>query len=75
MIKVCHISTVHPHNDDRIFYKECVSLSEAGYEVYYLVPSANERIEYGVKIIPLKKASSRLTRVFILSWIAFFKAL
>jgi glycosyltransferase involved in cell wall biosynthesis len=75
MIKVCHISTVHPDNDDRIFYKECVSLSEAGYEVYYLVPSENERIENGVKIVPLKKASSRLTRVFVLSWIAFFKAL
>lgn len=75
MIKVCHISTVHPDNDDRIFYKECVSLSDAGYEVYYLVPSENERIENGVKIIPLKKASSRLTRIFVLSWIAFFKAL
>lgn len=75
MIKVCHISTVHQDNDDRIFYKECISLVEAGYDVYYLVQSDSYKVLNGVKIIPLKFASSRFYRVFILSFIAFFKAL
>lgn len=34
MIKVCHMTSAHGMEDDRIFYKECVSLANAGYEVY-----------------------------------------
>ncbi len=36
MKKICHISTVHPRNDVRIFYKECTSLSK-NYEVHLIV--------------------------------------
>lgn len=36
-IKVCHITSVHPRYDTRIFYKECTSLSKAGYDVTLLV--------------------------------------
>ena len=27
-INICHISTLHPRNDVRIFYKQCKSLSQ-----------------------------------------------
>jgi glycosyltransferase involved in cell wall biosynthesis len=75
MVSVCHISTVHSENDDRIFHKECVSLAREGYEVYYIVPTEKEREEFNVKIIPLKRAENRLFRLFALSCIAFYKAL
>ena len=34
MIKVCHMTSAHGTEDVRIFHKECVSLANAGYEVY-----------------------------------------
>jgi glycosyltransferase involved in cell wall biosynthesis len=33
MNKICHCSVIHRINDSRIFYKECVSLANAGYDV------------------------------------------
>ena len=37
---VCHITSVHPANDVRIFHKECISLVENGYQVH-LVAGGN----------------------------------
>lgn len=34
MSKVCHITSAHDSTDIRIFYKECMSLANKGYEVY-----------------------------------------
>jgi glycosyltransferase involved in cell wall biosynthesis len=36
--RVVHISTVHPPFDQRIFYRECVSLAASGYETHLLTP-------------------------------------
>lgn len=41
-IKVCHMTSTHRPKDQRIFYKECVSLANAGYEVYLVEQGGNE---------------------------------
>lgn len=63
-IKVCHFSSVHQDLDTRIFYKECVSLAEAGFDVHYVVPNATSRVEKNVQIHSFElKTSSRFQRM------------
>ncbi len=51
MKHICHITTVHPERDTRIFYKECKSLARAGFEVKLLVVNGESFEEDGVKVI------------------------
>lgn len=44
-MKVCHITTVHRSTDERIFFKECVSLKHHGYEVCLIAPEKGDGIE------------------------------
>jgi len=53
-IKVCHITTVHPAKDVRIFYKECVSLAKAGFEVTLLVLNGVSEQVNGVNIVGIQ---------------------
>ena len=50
MIRVCHMTSVHPAEDVRIFQKECVSLAKAGYDVY-LVERGESCEKNGVHIV------------------------
>lgn len=76
MIHCCHITTVHPEKDNRIFYKECKSLSCAGYEVNLLVVNGESFEEDGVKVIGIPcKYSSRLQRFRKASRVVYNKAL
>jgi glycosyltransferase involved in cell wall biosynthesis len=51
MKKICHVTTVHPSKDVRIFHKECVSLANAGFDVTLLVLNSDSDICDGVKIL------------------------
>lgn len=63
MIKVCHVTSVHPKEDIRIFHKECVSLAKAGYEVY-LVECGESYEKNGVHIVGVGQPSGgRLSRM------------
>ncbi len=62
-IKVCHLTSVHPPFDIRIFYKQCVSLVNAGYQVSLIAPINNPEIKKGVNIIPVKLPKHRLKRM------------
>lgn len=52
MIKICHLTSVHPRYDTRIFIKQCASLARAGYDVTLVVADGRGYEEKeGVKII------------------------
>ncbi len=50
MIKICHVTSVHPKEDVRIFHKECVSLAKAGYDVF-LVQQGEDGERDGVHLV------------------------
>jgi len=75
-LKVCHITSAHPDGDVRIFHKECISLSEAGFDVSLVIPNTESRIENGVNIVSFDyQPSSRLSRFTRSVNLAFIKAL
>lgn len=60
---VCHITTIHPAKDTRIFQKECVSLAHKGYEVTLLAGNATTEQDSGVRTIGVEIPSgSRMQR-------------
>lgn len=62
--KVCHISTVHPVKDIRIFQKECLSLVRAEYDVSLVAQHDKDEIVQGVHIKGIPRPTSRFDRVF-----------
>lgn len=48
--KVCHFTSTHGPKDQRIFYKECLSLVDDGYEVY-LVEQGESSHSLGVEVV------------------------
>ncbi len=50
MRKICHMTSAHGEEDNRIFHKECISLAENGYDVY-LVQRGESYEKNGVHII------------------------
>ena len=71
---ICHISTVHPLFDDRIFYKECITLSKNLYDVYLIVTHTSDEIIQNVNIISLPAPVNRRQRIFKNAFLAFRKA-
>jgi len=73
---VVHMTTVHHPYDPRIYYKQCLSLHEAGYEVTLISQTTDEPNEMDMPIrhIPVKKYTSRLKRMIFGTWDAYKKA-
>lgn len=65
MNRVCHITSVHPRYDGRIFQRECVSLKNAGYEVTLLcIDGKGDEVKDGVQIVSVKHIfKNRIERI------------
>lgn len=50
MYKVCHFTSAHDWNDDRIYLKECYSLAQNGYEVYLVAEGTDKQVN-GINVI------------------------
>lgn len=74
-VKICHLTSVHPPKDGRIFYKECVSLAEAGYDVTLIVADATDEVCKDIKIVSVPPSKGRIKRILITSNRIFNKAL
>lgn len=76
MKRVCHLTSVHRWNDTRIFYRECVSLANSGYEVHLVAPNAEEGKIEGVQVHSVKRtSSSRIKRATVVAFRVFRKGL
>jgi glycosyltransferase involved in cell wall biosynthesis len=73
--RICHISTVHSAFDIRIFFKECTTLANNGYDVNLVINHDKEETVNGVHIIPLPRKESRAYRFLFKGWSALKKAL
>jgi glycosyltransferase involved in cell wall biosynthesis len=66
--KICHLTSVHPIDDGRIFMKECSSLAASGFDVTLIAcgDTAFEDIKNGVKriniCIPYKNRLQRIEK-------------
>ena len=64
MIRICHVTTVHPRNDTRIRYKECRSLKVRGFEVHLVVADGNgPEVTDGITIWDIGKPRNRIVRL------------
>lgn len=70
-MKICHVTSVHSYKDNRIFYKEVLSLKERGYDVCLIAPNAPAEF-MGVRIYSNPFSGGRLKRFVVQS---FFRTL
>lgn len=71
---MCHLSSAHPPFDSRVFFKECKSLSEAGYHVSLIVVHDKQETVDGIEIIPFFKYKNRINRLLFSPFKMFFIA-
>lgn len=63
--RICHLTSVHPRNDTRIFWNECVSLATFGYDTLLIVADGkgNQKIHEVLIIDSGKPPRNRILRI------------
>lgn len=75
-MKICHITSVHPRYDIRIFVKECISLSESHDVSLIVADSLGDEIKSGINIYDVGRVNGgRLKRAYLTSRAIFKKIL
>ena len=68
-MRIIHLTSVHNWNDDRIFHKECKTLSNQGYDVVLIAVADKEMTVDGIRIIPLPRIGNKIKRMFVNSFL------
>lgn len=66
MTRICHVTSVHPANDVRIFHKECKSLAKC-YDVYLIAPNVEDAVVDGIHRVGVSLPQGRLKRPLYLN--------
>jgi len=74
-IKVCHISSVHRWDDNRIYQKQCLTLQQYGFDVHLIVATGGKAASEVIKLHQLRLPKNRVDRIFNLTKEAFHEAL
>src|SRR6185436_1103269 len=74
-VKTVHLSTVHTTADSRIMDKEAGAVAEAGWNVAVVMPHDKDEMRGTIKIIGVRKPSSRLVRVTLTAFMVALKGL
>jgi glycosyltransferase involved in cell wall biosynthesis len=61
---ICHITSMHSYDDDRIFERACRGLVDIGYKVKLIATFKGNETLSGIEIIGLKKRSGIKRRIF-----------
>ena len=64
MKSICILTTVHRHDDVRIYYRQALSLAKAGYRVTLCCPDYEGKDEYGVRFCKLELPGGRFGRMW-----------
>jgi glycosyltransferase involved in cell wall biosynthesis len=59
---ILHVTSAHPADDGRIFYKEALTAHNLGYRVAVVGPHPRAETRHGVDIIPIPKSPVRFFR-------------
>lgn len=74
-MKICIMTSVHKHDDVRIYHKEAKALREKGHDVVILCTDYEGTDENGIEFIRVKLPKARFLRLITASPIFFFAAL
>ncbi|HET8590951.1 MAG TPA: glycosyltransferase, partial [Nakamurella sp.] len=57
------MSTVHPADDNRVFWRECSGLAAAGFDVTLIARADSDYERNGVRVVAMRTYSRRLVRM------------
>ena len=63
MKRVCILTSNHNPDDNRVYYKEVLSLQRLGYHVVYIAPNASSMQHEGVECVDIPKPASVIRRL------------
>lgn len=74
-MQICHLTSVHPLDDVRIFQKQCRTLAAAGHDVSLVGPGPDSHRDSGVSVVGVEnRLHGRLARMLLYVWRVFTAA-